>query len=179
MSRGATAKLRAAVLCECSLIVILVLLTADDRIPRLLPGAEAALDGLNVGVPVVHQPARRTGARFLVGSGAVGDDLRVPGQFPVARLQIGQGERDGVGNVGRVVFPLRAHVHEQRCPGVVPGLGLGQGNARHLRVGDALLVVGIGQRAGGRARAAWVKGIFSGSTPSRRPYRRRNSVTMA
>jgi hypothetical protein len=73
-------------------VTVIYLLIAGHGIAGLFPGAEAAPDGFDVGVPFFYQDERRTGARFFVWSGTVGDDLSVLGELLVARLQIGQGK---------------------------------------------------------------------------------------
>src|SRR2546422_11637347 len=71
---------------------------------RLPPGPEPAPQRPYVRDPPASEQERHPGARGLVGSGAVEDDLAVPGDLVVSSLEVlagqAQGARDGA-RIGR------------------------------------------------------------------------------
>ena len=63
------------------------------------PGFKTAEQGGDVGKTVFDQDERRTGARFFIRSGTVGDDPRIWVEFCEAGFDLCSGDVDCTGNV--------------------------------------------------------------------------------
>jgi hypothetical protein len=66
-----------------------------DRVACIKPGCESTEQGCNVGKAIFDQDGRRTGARFFIWSGAVGDDPRLWVKFCEAGFDLCSWNIDG------------------------------------------------------------------------------------
>lgn len=115
-----------------------------------MPRFEFTAERFDVLIALIDQHLRRTGAGLLGRSGAVGDDLRVPGQFAHASRKSGQRDGHRARNVLRLEVAGAAHVDDERLARIDAALRVGHRDARHIRERE-LTRLGAGARWAGAA----------------------------
>src|SRR4030042_4527471 len=103
--------------------------------PRSGPGGVAGFhprpispqDGIDALETILDQDERRTGARFLSGSGAVGDDPTAGVELAETAVEFGQRDGEGAGDGAGGGVIRRQDVQEDGGSTVESGPGLGAG----------------------------------------------------
>jgi len=90
-----------------------------DGVAGLDPRPESAQDGCHPGEPIFQQNLRRTGARFLGRSSAVGDEPRIRIELTFAIWESIQRDRQRAGDMSALEGALIPHIDEDRRPRLV------------------------------------------------------------
>ena len=109
------------------------LFTTFDWVVLFLPGAEATQDGGNIGKTIVEQDARRTGAGFFTGSGAVGDNPLSRVEFSQAFFEVGQWDGQCAWDMALCKGAGIAHIDENGFSVIQSGFAVSQANAGDFR----------------------------------------------
>ena len=104
------------------------------RESKVDPGFKTTEDGINTRIAIIQKDVRRTGARMLVGSGAVSDDPLVffQAESSWVPFDISQWNGNGAGNMTGLKRRRAAHIHNDCRAAIECCLRFLEGHARHI-----------------------------------------------